>query len=314
MTMKEKARAYDEVLERARKLKENPQMVFYEYSYKEGDTICDYIFPELKETKEQMIRKDLIEWIEDFPDSVWRGHHKKDIITWLERQGGNLVENNYTNNKDIIKYADNYSHKIWRKLMDNFKNIKDYYIGCNDVSDIVLNAIIDTYNWLEKQGEGEKESTDKDEQKFNVGDWIVYHNSVYHIDKISGIYLTLSTLDGTALVYHKSVLDSEYTHFWTIADAKNGDVLVTDFKEDNIIVMYHSRCTIDTINVHCCLDNKFVCWNLGVFNVEDVKPATKEQRDLLFEKMKKACYEWDDKEKKLIKVEISPVLSNSLNI
>jgi predicted phosphohydrolase len=37
--------------------------------------------------------------------------------------------------------------------MDNFKNIKNYHIGCNDVSDIVLNAIIDTYNWLEKQGQ-----------------------------------------------------------------------------------------------------------------------------------------------------------------
>jgi len=79
-----------------------------------------------------------------------------DWIAWLEKQGSNLVENGYTNNKDINKYADNYSHEIWHKLMDNFKNIKDYYIGCNDVSDIVLNAIIDAYNWLERQGELKK--------------------------------------------------------------------------------------------------------------------------------------------------------------
>ena len=64
-------------------------------------------------------------------------------------------------NKDIIKYADNYSHEIWRKLMDNFENIKDYHIGCNDVSDIVLNAIIDAYNWLEKQGEQKETLCDK---------------------------------------------------------------------------------------------------------------------------------------------------------
>ena len=52
---------YKEALERTRKLKENPQSVFNEYSPKEGDTICDYIFPELKELGDEKIRK----WIID---------------------------------------------------------------------------------------------------------------------------------------------------------------------------------------------------------------------------------------------------------
>ncbi len=63
-----------------------------------------------------------------------------------------------TYNRDYIRYAGKYSHEIWRKLMDNFKNIKDYHIGCNEVSDIVLNAIIDTFNWLEKGGDKNKVS------------------------------------------------------------------------------------------------------------------------------------------------------------
>ena len=51
-TIEEKAEAYDMAIERARKLKEDPQGVFYEYSPKERDTICDYIFPELKESED----------------------------------------------------------------------------------------------------------------------------------------------------------------------------------------------------------------------------------------------------------------------
>ena len=38
-----------------------------------------------------------------------------------------------------IEYADNYSHQIWENLMK-----RNAGIGCNDVSDIVLNAILDT--------------------------------------------------------------------------------------------------------------------------------------------------------------------------
>ena len=31
--------------------------------------------------------------------------------------------------------------------MDNYKRITNYSIGCNDVSDIVLNAILDSIDW-----------------------------------------------------------------------------------------------------------------------------------------------------------------------
>lgn len=55
------------------------------------DNICTYIgenCPELRESEDEKIRKDLIGWIEDFPDMIWRGHYKKDVIAWLEKQGG----------------------------------------------------------------------------------------------------------------------------------------------------------------------------------------------------------------------------------
>ena len=54
------------------------------------------IFPELKESEEEIIRKDLIDYFEELPDLIcngehiegsYRGHYKKDIIAWLEKQG-----------------------------------------------------------------------------------------------------------------------------------------------------------------------------------------------------------------------------------
>ena len=48
-----------------------------------------------------------------------------------------------TTNKDIIDYASEYSHKVWEYLMKQFDNNKNFYIGANDVSDLVLNAILD---------------------------------------------------------------------------------------------------------------------------------------------------------------------------
>lgn len=54
----------------------------------------------------------------------------------------------FTDNKDVNEFADKYSHAIWVELINNFKTIEGYQIGANDVSDIVLNAIINTYNYF----------------------------------------------------------------------------------------------------------------------------------------------------------------------
>ena len=62
------------------KIKNDKDHVLYE------DDVID-IFPELKESEDEKIRKDLIQWIVEFPDTIWRGHYKKDILAWLKKQG-----------------------------------------------------------------------------------------------------------------------------------------------------------------------------------------------------------------------------------
>ena len=74
MGNKEKAKAYDEVIERTNKSYDNE--------------IIEEIFPELKENKDERIKKAIIEFFESEDDNTtYSLVRKKDIIAWLERQG-----------------------------------------------------------------------------------------------------------------------------------------------------------------------------------------------------------------------------------
>jgi hypothetical protein len=104
-------------------------------------------------------------------------------------------------------------------------------------------------------------------------------------------------------------------HLWTIQDAKDGDILVCGDNPEIIMLFKSLR------NIHWAFTH-FHMYNDGDYRVNDwcdcgenVHPATKEQRDLLFNKMKEAGYEWNAKKKELKKIEQGnpPLLSNSSN-
>lgn len=139
---------------------------------------------------------------------------------------------------------------------------------------------------------------DNQEPKFKVGDWVL--NSVCYPIRITSIDGDMySFSDGTAMSI--SFIDNNY-HIWTIADAKDGDVLVTKenkrpFIFKGLLDSNHPNCPV----AHCGIvsGSRFlIYWWTDV----EVCPATKEQRDLLFQKMKEAGYEWNDKEKELKKI------------
>lgn len=191
MTEKEKAKAYDEAIERTKKLY--------------GNGITEEIFPELKESDDDRIKKDLIQWVDEFPDIIWRGHYKKDIIAWLEKQG-------------------------------------------------------------------EQSSSQTNERA------------------------------------------------WTIQDAKDGDVLVCDIDKAEIggdveklpnivstIFIFKKLINIrNYIHSYCHLyDKRFLGLQRTMYYnsfVHNISPATKEQRDLLFQKIKEDSYEWDTENKELKKL------------
>jgi hypothetical protein len=99
---------------------------------------------------------------------------------------------------------------------------------------------------------------------------------------------------------------NKYFRLWTIEDAKDGDVLADGnlpfiFKKIDANKYSYAYCGISVDDGFKIgeSDGKFDVWTW----MQDIKPATKEQRDLLFQKMKEAGYEWDAEKKELKKVE-----------
>jgi len=154
--------------------------------------------------------------------------------------------------------------------------------------------------WLEKQSE--QRHTGKVEPKFHEGDFIK-HNKANLICKVisvnSGSYCVenIETSCRIELFYAEQKF-----HLWTIKDAKEGDVLAWD--NSKCIALFESIFDEDTFNSHGFVGH---CSDIfeprqGCHNIEGAHPATKEQRELLFAKMKEAGYEWDAKKKELKKL------------
>lgn len=81
MTDKEKAEAYDEALERARAINNGKDV-----DVESGTTICEYIFPELKESEDDKIRKEIISILRN---TYWTSNRNRfnELVAWLEKQG-----------------------------------------------------------------------------------------------------------------------------------------------------------------------------------------------------------------------------------
>ena len=90
--------------------------------------------------------------------------------------------------------------------------------------------------------------------------------------------------------------DEDKLHLWSIADAKDGDVLALNGKPFIYSHKYEKNyCYIDDcgqfrVNFSLVFEGNCVC------------PATEEERDLLFDKMKEVGYQWDAEKKELRKI------------
>jgi hypothetical protein len=91
---------------------------------------------------------------------------------------------------------------------------------------------------------------------------------------------------------------------WTTRDAKDGDILITvtdkaPFIFKGFIDKFHPDCPVAYGGITS--ENTFdISSGIGWWDDDDIKPATEEQRNFLFQKMKEAGYEWDAKNKKFI--------------
>lgn len=245
---------YKEALETARKINSGEGV-----AAPEGWSIPEVIFPELKESNDERIRKEIIHYLDR---EITLFNFGGDIatfkrwISWIERQG---------------KHND-FAFK------STIKAIK----------------------------EEKTDNTNKVEPKFKTGDWIVNNISkdIFLIKSSNSGYCELEDTKGK--FYHPCLPPNDEFHLWTIYDAKKGDIL----QANKCILIFDSLAkdidgnTVISSWYHC---NTKTFYGMGtckpdLWVIEGVTPATKEQCDFLFAKMKEAGYEWDAKEKKLTKL------------
>ena len=146
------------------------------------------------------------------------------------------------------------------------------------------------------------------EPNFKVGDWVVKKNGGTFYGGNYVAQITLKEFDengeriwlsSTTWVYDDDI------RLWTIQDAKDGDVLATDngwaciFKAFDGCV-FSSYCFMDSQKWFCEFGSEAHTLDSSING--NIHPATKEQRELLFAKMREAGYTWDEKKKELRKI------------
>ena len=212
--------------------------------------------------------------------------------------------------KDILHWLEKQGEKKPNSQMEKCSKCQFVYTGYCDGTCILEN--------------NEQKSVDKVEPKFEpqfkVGNWITDGYIYYKITEIlDDRYIIESKYDKRGAILFE--YENRY-HLWTIQDAKDGDVLVCDINKAEIggdveklpniiptICIYHNVVKDqDFIHTYCSLYNEssLIVSNSMYYNtfVYNIHPATKEQRELLFEKMREAGYELDAEKKELKKIEV----------
>jgi len=285
LTIEQKAKAYDEAIERAKNTIEVNQTI--------PDIVecVESLFPELKESEDERIRKAIIHFISHTPTVPKGIIGKKTMLAWLEKQGE--------------KHIDKELSKLLNNVICMF--INNPLIPYSE-RDEVSKKIIPYVEQLEKQGE--QRSADKVEPKFQNGQCIVWQNKCYKVN-YNGCGYELVDQNGLSTSLEYGTVDGS-AHLWDITkDAKDGDVLcIYECCEPKIVFIlkgtpkkhyalgYH--CYYNIMYPHFASDSEKGCL---APNDEDVKPATEEQYDVLMKAMADTGYTFDFEKKELRKIE-----------
>ena len=262
------------------------------YTFK---SVIDSIMTELSESEDEKIRKELIEALKQLDREKCPGdsYPYLEWASWLGKRGEQKsVEWDYP-------YGENETVDKLIAIAECLEMDEDFmyngYTGTECVKflrDLARKQV-------------ECKPVDKVEPKFKVGDWVMLDRPVLITKDEDMPYNTHQywTSDGTWFG------DANKAKLWTIQDAKDGDVLYHKSPLTGIEYIVMSR----GVNGYGAVDSYFRYNSADGFDtnipsvfsakLDDITPATKEQCDLLFQKMKEAGYEWDAEKKELKKIE-----------
>ena len=272
--------------------------------------IAETIFPELKESEDERIRKEIIGFL--------------DMINKDSLEARNFIGDRYG---DAIPDNMIPTWIAWLgKQGEHIKFLKSIQIGdevTRNPDGILVN--LSQFKRMAEQGSQNLANSAKtckveqkpadNEPKFKVrkGKWYVCTKTFVSRGKIIAIkgqtYQsqqeddTITCEDECLFIDRHDGKASDYFRYWTIEDAKDGDVLCSGqiillFKkwESNDWNFAIAHAGIDVSGKLQITDEHWLISN-------HAHPATQEQCDLLFQKMKEAGYEWDDEKKELRKIE-----------
>lgn len=258
--------------------------------------LLEYIFPELKEGEDELIW--LTNYIEEEAYNLSmdiRNNEDRVKFQKLQKALAWIKTHKYTE-EDLdkaYKYADKVQYM--NGYNDAKEEIEQKYI-LNDESKSEDDELTDIEKAVKhiieeaiEEGDAHNFKSDADmlirlmqksliKPKFNVGDWIIFYGDTLRISEIiqeSSCYRTISTT-GLHNSYDWS-LDNT-ARLWTIADAKDGDVLVAN----NLIVIFAKSFGDGSMMIHSFYDPiNEVFDSGGHLHYTNVRPATMEESAFL---------------------------------
>lgn len=319
MDYKEK---YEQALEKARELMDRGY-----------DVLMPEIFSELQENEDEKVRREIRNFIWEYPDKL---PERTRWLAWFEKQEEKNINHNidikekahqiaWETSKDydplsskeswcemaaldMASWFEKQGEYSWKPTEEQLEALDYAYNNCSDTERgnyyerVLADLIADLHKLYEKQDE--EKPTDKIEPKFKVGDWVL-NNVCFPMQIASikdGMYI-FTEGDAMSVLF----IDGNY-HLWTIHDAMDGDVLVNWNNTTFIFKAIEDK----TVKFHIAYNEKLNTIKTPLTKLShqglaepqfEFHPATKEQCDTLFAKMKEAGYEWDADKKELKKIE-----------
>ena len=320
LTNEEKLRAYDEALERARKV--------YLTGLDENKKSAKYIFPELERYEDEKLKEELIGYFTNGKEYLSLcSFDKRSILDWLGRQVTYNEEKMLTGAKKtvaqtIMDYLDRNS--TTGKCLDG--------VECEDLENAVVGSDWGkVYNYMKEKLEllpcdqCKKEhpshscqditslgrcalglKDEKPKTKFSVGQWVFIEKAE---DCRRGPFKIVS-IDGDG--YH---FDPEEYHIvlspltesmfvpWTIEDAEPGCILafgneISIFR-GRMISCPDGKAKFGGLEYYVCYDSnndRLITdsfYSLTEQDIAEIHPATIDQRGLLYRKIEEFGFQWD---------------------
>lgn len=285
--LEKKAKAYDDVKEKI--------------ALRFGSNVVEEIFSEYEMNEDERIRKAIIDILNEivvelnYKEFLNISYNIKDMVAWLKKQGEhksakNIVESWKDMRLEVYQQASGNRHE------PNYSDDTTKMFSLNDIDEII-----------EKMSE--QKSADKVEPKFHEGEWIIHQGTenIYQVVAIIDNQYQLKYGDNYTVQKCDDV--DRCARLWDITkDAKDCDVLACGNKVNDCPFIFHNLTEALNPRSYGGINT------LGNFQANDengghwchsniVRPATKEQRDFLFKKMKDAVWVFDFGKKKLKKIE-----------